>query len=109
MADNKEVKFTDEEMQSLADVQTSYQNIQMRMGNLAMQKIAHDKQEVALGDLEDTLLSELETLQSNEQALAQTFNEKYGVGQLDPATGVFTPQPKVDAVDESVPATESKA
>jgi len=91
MADNKEVKFTDEEMQSLADVQTSYQNIQMRMGNLKMQQVAHEKQAESLNDLEDTLLTELETLQGNEQTLAQSFNEKYGVGQLDPATGIFTP------------------
>ena len=38
-----EVKFTDEELKSLKDVQESYQNIQMRMGNLKMQQIQQDK------------------------------------------------------------------
>ena len=104
MAD-KEVKFTDDEMQQLADIQTSYQNLQMRMGNLSMQKIAHDKQSEALADLEDTLLTELETLQGNEQTLAQSFNEKYGVGQLDPATGVFTPAPVAE--EPEAPAVDS--
>ena len=108
MADNKEVKFTDEEMQSLADVQTSYQNIQMRMGNLKMQQVAHEKQAEALNDLEDTLLTELETLQGNEQTLAQSFNEKYGVGQLDPTTGIFTPAtPAASDVVTKAPAKES--
>ena len=108
MADNKEVKFTDEEMQSLADVQTSYQNIQMRMGNLKMQQVSHEKQAEALNDLEDTLLTELETLQGNEQTLAQSFNEKYGVGQLDPTTGIFTPAtPAASDVVTKAPAKES--
>jgi hypothetical protein len=109
MADSKEVKFTDDEMQQLSDVQTSYQNIQMRMGNLAMQKIAHDKQHESLSDLEDTLITELETLQGSEQTLAQSFNEKYGVGQLDPATGVFTPAPQAAPAKEvtEIPAQDA--
>jgi hypothetical protein len=96
----KEVKFTDEEMKSLADIQTSYQNLQMRMGNLKMQQVAHDRQAEAISDLEENLLTELETLQGSEQTLAQGFNEKYGVGQLNPATGVFTPAEVTEAATE---------
>ncbi len=31
------------------------------------------------------------TLQQTERDLVKKLNEKYGPGQLDPATGVFTP------------------
>ena len=89
-----EVKFTDEELKSLKDIQDSYQNIQMRMGNLKMQQIQHDKMQDQLENLEESLLDELSTLQDTEQQLAQSFNEKYGQGQLDPKTGIFTPAPK---------------
>lgn len=89
-----EVKFTDEELKSLKDVQESYQNIQMRMGNLKMQQIQQDKMQDQLENLEESLLDELSTLQDNEQQLAQSFNEKYGQGQLDPKTGIFTPAPE---------------
>lgn len=95
-----EVKFTDEELKSLKDIQDSYQNIQMRMGNLKMQQIQHDKMQDQLENLEESLLDELSTLQDTEQQLAQSFNEKYGQGQLDPKTGIFTPapeQPKTEA------------
>ena len=40
--------------------------------------------------------------QDTEQQLAQTFNEKYGQGQLDPKTGIFTPAPK----QEEAPAED---
>jgi len=89
-----EIKFTDEELKSLQGVQESYQNLQMRMGNLKMQQIQHEKAAEQLESLEESLLDELSNLQESEQQLAQTFNEKYGQGQLDPKTGIFTPAPK---------------
>ncbi len=63
----------------------------MRMGNPKMQQIQHDKMQDSLENLEESLLDELSSLQNSEQQLAQKFNEKYGAGQLDPKTGIFTP------------------
>ena len=34
---------------------------------------------------------EYQTVQQEERDLVAKLNEKYGPGQLDPATGVFTP------------------
>jgi hypothetical protein len=34
---------------------------------------------------------EYQTVQQEERDIVATLNEKYGPGQLDPATGVFTP------------------
>ena len=97
-----EIKFTDEELKSLQDIQQSYQNLQMRLGNFKMQQIQHEKAADQLESLEESLLDELSNLQDTEQQLAQTFNEKYGQGQLDPKTGIFTPAPK----QEEAPAED---
>ena len=40
----QDVKFTDEELTGLKEIQAAYQNIQLRMGGLKMQQIAHERQ-----------------------------------------------------------------
>lgn len=102
-----ETKFTEEELASLREVQSKYQAIQMKFGALTMQKLAHDKQAEALADSEDSLMGELENLQTSEKEIAKSLNEKYGAGQLDPQTGVFTPTPDAPTPDE-VPSNEDK-
>ena len=39
----------------------------------------------------ETVEKEYKTLQQTERDLVKKLNEKYGQGQLDPVTGVFTP------------------
>ena len=39
-----EIKFTDEEMTSLNDIQVKYRQIQMSMGALKLQQISHKTQ-----------------------------------------------------------------
>ena len=43
------------------------------------------------------LEGEYEEVQQKEQEIVQKLNEKYGPGQLDPQTGVFTPAPPQEA------------
>ena len=40
---------------------------------------------------EQALRDELQSARQNEQTLLNQITEKYGPGQLDPTTGVFTP------------------
>ena len=39
-------------------------------------------------------------IQDSERKLVEELNEKYGPGQLDPQTGVFTPVPQEKAAEE---------
>jgi len=39
-------------------------------------------------------------IQDKERELVQQLNEKYGPGQLDPQTGVFTPVPQEEPAEE---------
>ena len=87
----KEIKFTDEELESLQGLQTSYQEKQSVLGQLAVQKILLNQQIDALNNRTSEVEQEYQTVQQEERDLVAKLNEKYGPGQLDPATGVFTP------------------
>ena len=89
--ESKELKFTDEELQSLQGLQTGYQEKQSVLGQLAVQKILLNQQIDALNNRTSEVEQEYQTTQQEERDLVKTLNDKYGPGQLDPATGVFTP------------------
>ena len=91
---NDEMKFTDEELQELQDLQNGYQEKQAMLGQLAVQRILLDQQSDALEARQTEVETEYEGVQQQERDLVQKLNEKYGPGQLDPATGVFTPAPE---------------
>ncbi len=88
---NDEMKFTEEELQGLQDLQNGYQEKQTLLGSLAVQRILLDQQSDALEARKTEVETEYETVQQQERDLVAQLNEKYGPGQLDPQTGVFTP------------------
>ena len=98
MAD--EIKFTDEELKSLQELSQSYQNIQASFGQLKVQKILNQQQADALEEAEVKMDSDYKEIQDNERKLVEELNEKYGPGQLDPQTGVFTPAPPQEEAEE---------
>jgi hypothetical protein len=89
--ESKELKFTDDELQSLQALQTGYQEKQAILGQLAVQRILLNQQLEALETRTVEIETEYKTVQQEEQDIVKTLNEKYGPGQLDPTTGVFTP------------------
>ena len=98
MAD--EIKFTDEELKSLQDLSQSYQNIQASFGQMKVQKILNQQQADALEEAEEKMDADYKDIQDKERELVQQLNEKYGPGQLDPQTGVFTPVPQEEPAEE---------
>ena len=91
VVESSEMKFTEEELQSLQDLQNGYQEKQVNLGQLSVQRILLNQQIEALEARQVELESEYEAVQQEERDLVQKLNEKYGPGQLDPQTGVFTP------------------
>ena len=98
MAD--EIKFTDEELKSLQELSQNYQNIQASFGQMKVQKILNQQQADALEEAEVKMDADYKDIQDNERKLVEELNEKYGPGQLDPQTGVFTPVPQEEAAKE---------
>lgn len=98
MAD--EIKFTDEELKSLQELSQNYQNIQSSFGQIKVQKILNQQQADALEEAEVKMDADYKDIQDNERKLVEELNKKYGPGQLDPQTGVFTPAPQEEAAEE---------
>ena len=80
----EEVKFTEDELKQVQDIQANYVNVQNQFGQLKMAQIRLDNQEV---ELEEALKS----IQSEEKTFLDGITDKYGQGTLNPETGVFTP------------------
>ena len=98
----EEIKFTEEELKELSGLQTSYQEKQAILGQLAVQRILLDQQVEATDTRQTEVESEYEGVQQTERDLVQKLNEKYGPGQLDPQSGVFTPIPQEEDASEEV-------
>ena len=92
MAD-QETKFTEDELKSLQDLQNSYQQKQLQFGQLRVQRLLVQQQLDSIDDTETKLEVEYGEVQDTERKLFADLNKKYGPGNLDPASGVFTPTP----------------
>ena len=103
----KEIKFSEEELQSLNELSQGYQNIQAAFGQMKVQHILAEQQISSIEEAEVQMESDYSDLQGKERELVQQLNEKYGPGQLDPQTGVFTPAPQPETDEQEVPAQET--
>ena len=90
----KETKFTDEELQELRELQTNYQQKVFDFGNLRVEKMLLAKRQADLEDREVEAEEGWSGVQEQEKELVQKLTDKYGPGQLEPTTGVFTPAPE---------------
>ena len=101
MAESKDIKFTDDELKSLQELQNSYQQKQLQFGQLEVQRLLVTQQLDSLDSAKAKLEVEYGEVQETERKLVQDLNKKYGPGNLDPATGVFTPAPTAEEISEA--------
>jgi len=92
MAD-KEVKFTEDEMKQLNTLQQGYVNIQNALGQLSVSRIRLNQQFDDLDTAEDNVRVQFVENQTKERDFVDGINKKYGDGNLDLTSGVFTPKP----------------
>ena len=78
------IKFTEEELQSLQNLQSTYNQITLTMGQISLSKIQ-------LENREQSVLNTLAEVREQENTLAKELTEKYGKGSLNIETGEFTP------------------
>ena len=88
---SKEIKFTKKEVEAISSLRNGFEEVQTLLGRLEIQRI---QTEQALENISNDKLR-LETRYSDlvdeERELVANLNEKYGPGNLDPETGIFTP------------------
>ena len=100
MAKKDEIKFTEKELQTLNDLQVKYNTITNQFGQLAIAKLNLEKQTEVVNDQEFKLQEELNQAREDEQEILNEITEKYGPGQLDPQSGVFTPTTEIQQSTE---------
>ena len=91
----KEIKFTEDELKSVGDLQVKYNTVTNKFGQIAIAKLNLEKQQESVEEEEFKVHEELESVRAEEQEVLTGITEKYGPGQLDPQTGVFTPSVEV--------------
>lgn len=81
------VKFDETELKELGEIRSGYADAAMMYGNLYLQR----KQ---LLTNEENLDTSYKALQKREREFLDVIVAKYGEGNLDSTTGIFTPAPK---------------
>ena len=92
MAD-KETKFSEDEMKQINILQQGYVNLQNALGQLGVSRIRLEQQLDDLDTSEDNVRSQFVENQTKERDFVDTINKKYGDGNLDLTSGVFTHKP----------------
>tara|TARA_B100000282_G_scaffold250147_1_gene194352 strand:+ start:238 stop:516 length:279 start_codon:yes stop_codon:yes gene_type:complete len=85
------IKFSEDEINKLKELQTSYSEKQVQLGQLHVQKLLAEQQLDAIQQQTLDVEKQYVVVQEQEREFVKVLNEKYGPGQLDPETGVFTP------------------
>ena len=98
----KEVKFTDEEMKSISELQQVYQGVQNALGQVSVSRMRLDQQVEELGNAEASLKQQFIDNQTKEREFVTVINKKYGDGNLNIESGVFTPRPAEETSDKTL-------
>jgi septal ring factor EnvC (AmiA/AmiB activator) len=88
---SKEIKFTKQEMESLNKVRVGFEEVQFSLGSLEIVRIQTENKLEQISNRRLQLETQYNNLINEEQELLNELNEKYGAGNFDPETGVFTP------------------
>lgn len=96
------IKFTEEELKSLQNLQLTYNQLTMALGQLTVSNYA-------LKEREETLKVALLDTRTKETELAKELTEKYGKGSLNIENGEFTPDTTPETTPETTLETPAKA
>jgi len=91
MSDGEAVKFSEEELQSLQELQNTYAGISTQFGQLKVSRMNLERQFNSLEQSEEALEKAWDDNRQKETELVQSLTEKYGPGSLNPQTGEYTP------------------
>jgi hypothetical protein len=84
-------KFTEQEMESIKLVQERYSEIGVQLVQIKLARKTSEDYLKQLEEQESEITQTIIELNTEEKAIADTLNEKYGVGSLDMESGEFTP------------------
>jgi oligoribonuclease NrnB/cAMP/cGMP phosphodiesterase (DHH superfamily) len=88
---NVMAQLTQEELQSVRDLQSKYNQTLFEIGVAEAQRLALLEQAEKRESDKKTLLNDLATIEQKENELVKSLQEKYGAGSINPETGEITP------------------
>ena len=97
----EEVKFTEEEMKQINVLQQGYVNLQNALGQLGVNRIRLNQQFDDLDTAEENVRTQFVENQTKERDFVDGINKKYGDGNLDLTSGVFTPKPVQETTEKT--------
>ena len=86
-----EIKFTKTEVESISALRVGFDEVQTLLGRLEIQRIQTEQTLENIHNDKLRLETRYSDLIAEERKLVSDFTEKYGPGNLDPESGVFTP------------------
>ena len=88
---SKEIKFTKDEISQIESIRNGFDEVQNFLGRLEIERIQAEQVLENLHNDKLRLETRYSDLVDEERELVANLNEKYGPGNLDPETGIFTP------------------
>jgi hypothetical protein len=88
------IKFTQDELDSLAKIQSKYQETTFRLGQLYLDKLSLDEKFKQLTESETSLKNAFMENQKEEETWLNGITTKYGEGSLSLKDGTFIPAKK---------------
>ncbi|CAB4143698.1 hypothetical protein UFOVP450_202 [uncultured Caudovirales phage] len=88
---SEQIKFSEQEIAEIQQVQANYQKLGLDLVQLKL-AIISTKNQLDTYESEEKMLTErILDLNDSERAIAKKLEEKYGKGEIDLESGVFTP------------------
>jgi chromosome segregation ATPase len=84
-------QLTPEELKSIKDLQSKYNQTIFEIGVAEAQRIALQEQIEKLQSTKVALVNDLATIEKQESDLVTSLQTKYGNGAINPETGEITP------------------
>lgn len=88
---NEKIKFTEEEINALKQMQDKFNSLVLQMGQANIELLSINERKQTIEKLTVDLNDAFFKLRAEENEFSAKLTEKYGKGMFDPTTGEFTP------------------
>lgn len=92
ISEKQVIKFENEEIEKIQKFKTDYADVTAKLGELEIELIIYEQQKKQLDSYKEQLQNTYIQLRQSEIKLANELKEKYGDGEFDINTGIFTPK-----------------
>jgi len=86
------IKFTEEEIKKIEDFKNEFGDLTARFGEIEIETIILENQITQIDEYKTTLKTKYIELRDSELKLANELKDKYGEGEFDTTSGLFTPK-----------------